>query len=119
MSSLLVSHGLPKGALGAGVLYFSFLTLGRLVWGKLGVGEGGRGRWASRRSAGNWCWMFGMFPASSFTPFSSLHLSGPKFCLKGNNINASPVVPIPGWRGSGLEFSVHGRCGGWASAGRA
>lgn len=22
----------------------------------------------------------------------------------GNNINASPVAPVPGWRGSGLEF---------------
>lgn len=62
------------------------------------MGEAGRG------SAGSWCWLIGMFLASSLTPSSSLHLSGPKSSLKGNDINASPVAPVPGWRGSGLRF---------------
>lgn len=58
------------------------------------------GRWAS----GNWYWVSGMFPASSFTLFFSLHLSSPESSLNGNSIKASLVVAVTGWRGSGLEF---------------
>lgn len=39
--------------------------------------------------------------------FFSLHLSNPESSLNGNSINASPVVPVTGWRGSGPEVSVH------------
>lgn len=64
-------------------------------------------------------WISGMFPASSFTLFFRLHLSSPESSLNDNSIKASPVVPVTGWRGHGLEISAHGRCGSWISAGRA
>lgn len=71
VSSLLVSHDLPK----------CWELWNYILYRKLRVEDGGRGEGKVCSELDVW-----HVPASSFTLFFSLHLRGPKSSLKGNSI---------------------------------